>query len=223
MDLSAHGQDDRPTGVNNDVTPSPHILTKTKLAVLLAPPEGPVKRLPKKTKKEEDKKTKGKTDKQPPKNPSQPPTEAQAESRKPAPQAPLPIVVNNPGRDDEGRLSDPLEAVAMSENPPSEVLQLSSQLSESLTLAPEVALDVVVQQEPDRASNAILRKQDQMAKKLFTVPVDHVAITAQPLRVLERRDKFLNKFSPASYRKHIGKHQGVRRRTGFDRRMALFR
>jgi hypothetical protein len=100
--------------------------------------------------------------------------------------------------------------------PPTDVLQLSDQLEHSLAFAPEDTVDPT-------ASYALLKaKKERTAKNklMFRTLDDSMASSVEPVRVQERRGKLLNKFSPASYLKHLEKHREARRKKGLDARIA---
>lgn len=58
---------------------------------------------------------------------------------------------------------------------------------------------------------------------MFGYPENLKASATEPERVRVRREAFLNKFSPASFLRHIEKHRDDRRKAGFDARMAQHR
>jgi hypothetical protein len=97
-----------------------------------------------------------------------------------------------------------------------EVLQLADNLEHSLAFTPEDTVD-------QTSSHALLtlEKKKQAKNKLMYRTLDEpMATHVVPHRVQERRDKFLNKFSPASYLKHLECHREARRKKGFEERLA---
>jgi hypothetical protein len=105
------------------------------------------------------------------------------------------------------------------ETRPSDVQQLAVQMRKTLDLQTEQTVDPAFPCVPRSEQ----REQAAKNSRMFAIPEDHLVHSIEPVRVQERRNKLLNKFSPASYLRRLEKRREERRRIGFDARMSEHR